>query len=91
MAKFSSGVEAMRKFSQELKQRSSDEMASRFPKRNTEFPLKPWDTLNEEQWTWFMNSVEQKFESELRKDKGKLMTYQQTMQWVWDNGEWGGS
>lgn len=93
MSKYSKAIEAMKKFSQELKQKSRDNMETRFEtiSLKSDQIKHPWDDLDEEQLELFNNIVKSKFESELRKDRGNIMTYQQTRQWVWDNGGWGGS
>ena len=85
--KFSKGLKAMKEFGESLKEKSKDRMDKTF-RESASMIEYPWDNLSEENWRLFMDEVNDRWDKEQHKDKGKLKTHKEIMWEVWEAGEW---
>jgi len=81
--------DAMLKVFKEIQDESDNRercVHKRTPEQRSEQRLHPWDNLNEEDWTLFIEEVDSLDLSERYKDKGSVMDYYDVCCKVW--GRW---
>ena len=77
-------MENMLKAFQEIQEESDNRERSVINKNTSEQRSSPWDDLNEEDWTLFMEEVDSLDLSERYKDKGSVMDYYEVCCKVWE-------
>lgn len=77
-------MENMLKAFQEIQEESDNRKRSIINKNTSEQRTAPWDDLNEEDWTLFMEEVDSLDLSERYKDKGSVMDYYEVCCKVWE-------
>lgn len=77
-------MEKMLQAFNEIQEESDNREKSVINKNTSEQRSHPWDNLNEEDWTLFMEEVDSLDLSERYKDKGSVMDYYEVCCKVWE-------